>query len=103
METTCFDQHWPFSGVSKIVDEIAVLPSAWDVPSSTRPRVLCGGGLLLFCRVQCMSSDIVDVFTDRYQAMYVPSRDLCIATLLNVTVFYIPVAFWGFINLLGLH
>jgi hypothetical protein len=30
--------------------------------------------------------DIVDVFTDRYQATHVPSRDRFIATVLHATV-----------------
>jgi hypothetical protein len=34
------------------------------------------------------SPDIVDVFTGRYQAMHVPSRDRCIATVLHATISY---------------
>jgi hypothetical protein len=33
------------------------------------------------------SMDIVDVFTGRYQATHVPSRDRCIATVLHATIY----------------
>jgi hypothetical protein len=32
------------------------------------------------------SLDIAEMFTGRYQAMHVPSRDLCIATVLHATI-----------------
>jgi hypothetical protein len=35
------------------------------------------------------SPDIVDVFTGRYQTTNVPSRDLCIATVLHGTIQYL--------------
>jgi hypothetical protein len=40
MHTTCFDQHWSSSGVSKIVPETAALPSvsARDAIRGTTPR-----------------------------------------------------------------
>jgi hypothetical protein len=31
MHTTCFDQHWSYSGVTKIADETAVLPSVGSI------------------------------------------------------------------------
>jgi hypothetical protein len=37
-------------------------------------------------RLPSDSSDIVDVFTSRYQATYIPSRNLCIVTVLHATV-----------------
>jgi hypothetical protein len=34
------------------------------------------------------SPGIVDVFTGRYQATHVPSRDHCIETAIQATIFY---------------
>jgi hypothetical protein len=58
MHTTCFDQPWSSSGVSKFVDETAVLPSAGLI-FGICPR-LCDlvsygdGQFLLLCRVQLL-------------------------------------------------
>jgi hypothetical protein len=44
---------------------------------------------VLYCCYGCSPSDspdIVDVFTGRYQATYVPSRDRCIATILDAAI-----------------
>jgi hypothetical protein len=38
-------------------------------------------------RLPSDSPDIVDVFTCRYQATHVPSRDRCIATVLHVAIY----------------
>jgi hypothetical protein len=43
----------------------------------------------LYCcygRLPSDSPDVVDVFTDRYQATHVPSRDRCLATVLHATL-----------------
>jgi hypothetical protein len=43
----------------------------------------------LYCcygRLSSDSPDIADVFTGRYQATHVPSRDRCIATVLHTTI-----------------
>jgi hypothetical protein len=47
-----------------------------------RPLYFCHG------RLPTDSSVIVDVFTGRYQATHVPSRDRCIATVIHATILH---------------
>jgi hypothetical protein len=72
--------------------------TSWRTQPAWGPRYIASGRAQQITRLQqsiycCYgqlpsdSSGIVDVFTHRYQATHVPSRDRCIATVLHATLF----------------
>jgi hypothetical protein len=73
MHTTCSDQHWSYSGVSKIADETALLPSVspiWGggqalVYAPMSPVVIGSPSYLVVCQANILYLGLpIYIFSD---------------------------------------
>jgi hypothetical protein len=77
-------RHSGLSGAFSRSGVLAIHIASGRIQQKTPPPLV---PLLFYGRLSSNSSDIVDVFTVRYQATHVLSRDRCRATVLGVTIY----------------